>query len=191
MTPVVTVDESYDRGYASDGISRFGAYVRQRAHLFVDDWEPLSPVTFACTVWSIATGPVMAPGYVRVRQEMTVRCTHGEEPGVLIAEVGVRLPWPSGIRGEMRGWYFGQLSQPWDDGEPMLVDPPDDRPTLLIGASVRVPIAEKLLPTPSRFAALDVGVAKRAVAVVCRRVNEQAGPVVELLRTNAAIGAHR
>jgi hypothetical protein len=191
MTPILGIDDAYDRDYAADGISRFGGYVRQRAHLFADDWEPLSPVTFACTVWSIATGPVMVPGYVRVRQGMAVRCAHGEEPGVLIAEVGVRLPWPPGLRAELRGWSSWQLSQGWGDEEPGLVDPPDDRPTLLIGASVRVPIAEKLLPTPSRFAALDVGVAKRAVALVCQHVNEQAGPVVELLRTNVAIGAHR
>lgn len=84
MNPIVSVDDEYDRDNASDGISRFAGYVRQRAHLFVDDWEPLSPVTFAVTVWSIATSPVMTPPYARVSPRVwDIECRHGDESHLL------------------------------------------------------------------------------------------------------------
>lgn len=190
--PLVTVDESYDRHYASDGISRFGAYVRQRAHLFVDDWEPLSPVTFAATVWAIATGPVMSPAYVHSRRDITsVACRNGDEPGVLIAEVNLCLAWPLELTGALDGWTSWQRLRDPDEDEPRFAPPLEDRPALLLGAQMSVPIKADQLPGPSRFAALDVAVAKRAVGVVCRMVNEQAGPVVDLVRAAGAVGDRR
>lgn len=185
MRPIVTVDDAYDRDYASDGISRFGAYVRQRAHLLVDDWEPLSPVTFAVTVWTIASGPMMSPGYVRTRSSIRgVNCRHGDEPGLLIAEVAVALPWPSDLRqsDDLRGWSSTRTPDGYED---------ERHPALLVDGRIRIPISEEELPRPSRFAGLDVGVAKRAVAVVCERVNQQAGPVLARLQATETNGALR
>jgi hypothetical protein len=189
VTSIVSIDDAYDRDYASDGISRFGAYVRQRAHLFVDDWEPLSPVTFAATVWAIASGPLMSPGYVRTRSSVGgVHCRHADEPGLLLAEVDMCLPWSADLRNrsELAGWssWTSTLA-------PELTDPDERRPALLLRACVRVPVHEGLLPNPSRFAALDVTVAKQAVAVICEQVNTRAAPVVALLRSEALIGVGR
>jgi hypothetical protein len=192
MSPIVSVDEDYDRDYAADGISRFGGYVRQRAHLFVDDWEPLSPVTFAVTVWTVANGPVMSPGYVRIRESIGgVSCRHGDEPGLLLAEVDIRLPWPAAMHGAecLGGWgsWSGAGSAVDDESG----QPDERRPALLVSARLRIPIPEALLPVPSRFAGLDVSVAKRAVAVICEQVNAHAGPAVASLRSYHLSGAAR
>ncbi|MGQ0847183.1 MAG: hypothetical protein ACT4QF_23940 [Sporichthyaceae bacterium] len=180
MRPIVAVDDAFDRDYASDGISRFGSYVRQRAHLLVDDWEPLSPVTFAVTVWTIASGPMMSPGYVRTRPTVRgVNCRHADEPGWLLAEVAVALPWPSDLRD-------GADPQGWAVGGPSHAD--ERRPALLVDGRIRIPISQDELPRPSRFAALDVSIAKRAVAVVCDRVNAHAGPVLARLHSTDSNG---
>jgi hypothetical protein len=193
MTPIVGIDDAYDRDYASDGISRFGAYVRQRAHLFVADWEPLTPVTFAVTLWTIATGPVMSPGYVRVRTSVSaVTCRHAEEPGLLLAEVRLRLPRPADRRGAdiVQAWSDWTLTTDVD-GVGTTWSPPDEHcRAALLSARLRVPIREDQLPVPTRFAALDVTGAKRAIAVICEQVNTHAAPVVAALR-GSLIGAAR
>jgi hypothetical protein len=192
--PLAWVDEDYDVDYASDGISRFGSYVRQRAHLFVDDWEPLSAASFAATVWSVATSPVMSPGYVRIRPDVwSLTCFPGEEPGFLLAELEVRVPWPAALRGgqELDGWFSWQRTTSWAHEETMYLEPVGDRRSLLVTSVLRVPIDEGILPTPCRFAALDVSTAKRAISVICTEVNATAGPVVARLRATAPIGAQR
>ncbi len=68
------VDRGYDRDSASDGGSRYGAYVRERLGWFTDagcwEWDDSAP-RFAAVVWRIATGPVMVPGYVRMHPKTT------------------------------------------------------------------------------------------------------------------------
>lgn len=65
------VDGEYDREYAGDGVSRYGAYVRSRLDgSFAECWdgtweEPASRrMAFAAAAWRTAVGPVMSPGYV-------------------------------------------------------------------------------------------------------------------------------
>lgn len=194
MKPLVIIDEADDRESASDGISRFGAYVRQRAHLFVDDWEPLSPVSFAVTVWSVATSPVMSPPYARLGADVWgISCHHGDEPGVLVVDVEVRLPWPIELRDDetMRGWADWARARRRDNDGVQLLDPVQDRVAALFSAHLRVPIHEDLLPLPCRFGALDVVIAKRAVAVVSDQINAIAGPVVAQLRELDSVGGRR
>jgi hypothetical protein len=181
MRPLVVADEAYDRDYASDGLSRFGAYVRQRAHLFVFDWEPLSPAGFASEVWAIAGSPVMSPGYVRVRHDVSgIYCRCADDSFGLVVDVHLRLPWPV-----EPGWASWQrLSDPDEDGQ-TLVAPDEDLLAVLATATVQVPVAEELLPEPGRFAGHDLTIAKRAVGVICRQVNTHAGPVVDRIRSDA------
>jgi hypothetical protein len=57
------IDCEYDRDNASDGVSRYGAYIRQaRFEPWTDNDHAVELAEFA---WRQATGPVMAPGYVR------------------------------------------------------------------------------------------------------------------------------
>ncbi|WP_030255963.1 MULTISPECIES: hypothetical protein [Streptomyces] len=67
---LVIVDDTADRESASDGRSRYGAYIAQHAADFRDDGELLRPVDFAVAAWRTATSPVMAPGYVAVRPDL-------------------------------------------------------------------------------------------------------------------------
>ena len=39
MTGTFWIDHDYDRDRASDGVSRYGAYVRDRGHLFAEIWD--------------------------------------------------------------------------------------------------------------------------------------------------------
>lgn len=192
---IAWTDEYTDRANASDGVSRFGAYIRQRAHLFADDLDSLSPAAFAATVWTIGCSPVMSPGYVRTRNDVwAVTCWCGEEPGILVAGVEVRLPWPPGIRGSdsSSGWVsWARSRSTWDDEAPLLIPPDERQHALLVTGHLRVPVAEELLPAPCPPGALDVMVAKRAVAVIAGQVNAQAGPVLMALQESAAAGARR
>jgi len=67
---VCWIDHDHDRNNASDGVSRYGAYLRDHAHLF-DPWQEApgevtrDPVEFAIAAFQVATGPIMAPGFVR------------------------------------------------------------------------------------------------------------------------------
>ena len=74
----VWIDAAYDRKRASDGLSRYGAYVKQNLSGFAECWdgtfEAGLPVHFAVQAWRVATGPIMAPGFVRYhRRVLSVR----------------------------------------------------------------------------------------------------------------------
>jgi hypothetical protein len=185
---LVWVDDTHDREAASDGVSRYGAYLRDRAHLFDDDGAPLDTVSFAVLAWRTASSPVMAPGYVNLRRDVTaVTCRPGEEPGLLVADVEVRLPWPPDLPwGPMTGWQSWQRTRSWSGDEPdSYADPRrEDRPALLVTAHLRVPVRDDQLQAPrrSRPGRPDTGDAKRVVRTLCRLVNAEAGPRVALLR---------
>jgi hypothetical protein len=183
---LVTVDDADDRERASDGVSRYGFYLRDRAGQFSEGGEPIDPEWHATLVWRIATGPIMAPGYVQVRSDLggvTLRRAE-EEPGLLVADVEVPVDWPDGMRQALgRDW------QSWDTerelgGDRELRYPPrrQEVPALLLTASVQVPIPMGGLPARRVRRGVDTGDAKRVVQAVCRRVNEVAGPAVAALR---------
>ena len=185
---LASVDEAYDRENASDGISRYGAYLRSRAHLFDGGGEPLDRVGFTVLAWQIATGPVMCPGYVRLRSDVqAITCRRAEEIGALTADIEVRLRWPDGLRSTaaLAGWRSWEEPYHWDGELLGYVEPADDKPALLVIARLWVSVQEVALPAPRRHTApgrVDVGDAKRAVAAVCRHVNAAAGPVVAVLQ---------
>jgi hypothetical protein len=185
VTPLIVVDDDYDRAHASDGVSRFGEHLRQRAHLFVEDWEPLSPVSYAATVWSIATAPIMTPAYARVSPAVWgIDCRHSDEPETLMVTLEVRMLWPHDHRDQraLRGWTDWCQAPCWSGSFHQLTEPGEDRPAALFSARLRVPIVQELLPTPVRFGAADVLVAKFAIATIAEQVNAVAGPVVAQLR---------
>lgn len=194
MTPLIVIDEVYDCAHASDGISRLGAYLRRRAQLFADGWEPMVPATFAAAVWGIATSPVMTPPYARVSPAVwDIDCRQGEEPRTLIAEVQVRIPWPVDVReaAALSGWGDWLHAGPWSEGRAQLFEPVDERLAALFTTTLRVPIGEDLLPWPCQYGTLDVAVAKSAIRVIADQVNELAGPVVAELRGSDVARAGR
>ncbi|MEQ4205779.1 hypothetical protein [Actinopolymorpha sp. B9G3] len=180
-TCLVYVDETYDRDYASDGASRYGAYLRSRSHLFIEDGEPLDAVSFAALVWRIGCSPIVSPAYVQLRAPVRSAVCRGSENDseLLVAELELRLPWPAGLSPQglagVRSW---DRDTSWG-GSGQLLDPGDDRPALLYSARLVLPLAHGVdLPAPDRACPVNVGLAKQVVGRACRQINDAAAPIV-------------
>jgi hypothetical protein len=108
--PLWRVDDAHDLDQASDGFSRFGAYLSTRTHDLDLEWSAPADraFSFACWAWRIATPPVMSPGYVRLGPaiESAILWRDSYE-GLPAAAVTVCAPLPPALaatRGGWRGW---------------------------------------------------------------------------------------
>lgn len=185
-TTLALVDNDYDRANASDGISRYGAYLAQHPRDFTAwDPEPLSPSEFAVAAWRIATSPIMSPGYVRTRPDLDAITADFTEDGpgavltvrvpLLHGDLGTRLPY------EWRDWMPEHNRH--DGRYPEWIAPDGQYPSVLATAEVRVPVAEALLPVPKHLRGPGLAAdARAAVFTLTELVNTKAGPVVERLR---------
>ncbi|GAB2722264.1 hypothetical protein [Kitasatospora kifunensis] len=145
-------DDAYDRENASDGRSRFGAYLDQHAHWFNEDGYPLEPGEFAAAAWRLATSPVMSPGYVRIRPDLANVTPHLTDDRALFLRVEVPLRQsvlasrPAGLADWTR-----ERPTPWDTGTwPTLVEPYQlGRPALLTAATLLLPFPHEYLIEPA------------------------------------------
>ena len=178
------LDESFDREHAPDGISRYGAEVRQRVGEFADAWGDIAPVTFALTAWRLATG--LSPGYVRWhRRILAARCLRSPWDGSLICEVSLVSPWPAELTWTRqwwrdRGWrdwpqLFGQYVPP---SEQDLTRSPHLRASLLVQAPVGL---DDLPPAPEGPDDDLEQTARIAVAAVARELNDLLVPLIAQL----------
>lgn len=113
MTPTSTtlpflIGRTYDAEMASDGDSRYGHYVREAAandrYAWDLDGEDDRRRQFAALAWRAATGPVMAPGYVRYHHLISgasVRRSNWD--GTLVASVSLLTPPPAALA-RLRQW---------------------------------------------------------------------------------------
>ena len=109
------VEREYDHTNASDGVSRYGAYVRERLDWFRDAecWEDDGSASFAAVAWRIATGPVMTPGYVRCHPKVIrAQVERSDWDGSLLASVDLIAPWPHVLRCS-RDWRDGKWWRDW------------------------------------------------------------------------------
>lgn len=187
-TKLVSVDEVGDRTGASNGYSRYGAYVEARPtefHEFEDPQTPLSADEFAAAAWRVATPPVLI-GYVMVRPDLDSITTTFTENGDLVVRVAVPL-WFSDLPGDRRPRY------PWQDWTTQYdistrdekyrrtVEPEikADRPAVLTMANVVIPTANWDLPAPQHTKGRGlVDEAQAVVREIARQVNAHAGPMV-------------
>jgi len=173
-----------DQGSASDGVSRYGAYLRQHLELF-EGCE--SATEFALASWLVATGPMMSPGFVSVRADLGIELRFDPDgEGLLLAVVSVpvglddlrtyRLP-------EVGTW---QRTRTWAEKESY------EQPRAKLGKVAVLPTlavqvvidAEQLPAVP---AALDGSTehriaSVRAVNAVIGELTRSAEPVVDQLR---------
>lgn len=188
---LVRIDDDYDREYADDGVSRFGAYLRQRPKEFRDSWrdEPApvgDPEEFAWLAWRVATTPVMSPGYVRFRSDLHGIALHrDDDDGSLYADVRVPLQHHHIGGGSKRfpyAWQDWETERNFGDGEyPSLLEPrPSERPSVLASVVVRVPGQKWTgLVTPTAYEGrILLDEARETLAAVVRNVNADAGPIV-------------
>jgi hypothetical protein len=183
---VCWIDPDYDRASASDGVSRYGAYVRDYARLF-DPWQEApdgvttAPVEFAMAAFQVATGPIMSPGYVRWHGRV---CGYGVErsdhDGCLV--VSVTLATPAPVR--LPGWAWRGWERDFHDH---YLGPEDRGPVALARLELRWPLNTDQLHRPARPRVPgqpNLVDATTAVAVVVGSVNDTAGPVLAALEGN-------
>jgi hypothetical protein len=176
---VCWIDRDHDRANASDGVSRYGAYLRDHAHLFnlwgeAPDGVTADPVEFAIAAFKVATGPIMSPGYLRWHGRV---CDHSagrsEDDDRLLLSVTLAVPSPVRLPWDWRGWER--------DFHDRYLEPDDRRPVGLAQLELRWPVPTDQVPTPTR--PRRPGVPNRrdatgAVAVLVEQVNATVGPVL-------------
>jgi hypothetical protein len=113
---LLLIDDDYDRTRASDGFSRYGAYLAMRLPAVADgDPEVLTdPIRWAAFAWASATVPVMCPGYVTWNDPIEDIELNWDD-GRLGAEIVLRTPLAARLDG-WRGWerdLCGNLVEPW------------------------------------------------------------------------------
>jgi hypothetical protein len=183
---VCWIDREHDRASASDGVSRYGAYLRDHSRLF-DPWAEApngitrDPVDFAIAAFKVATGPIMAPGLVRWHGRVCDYAATWREPDAgLLLSVTLAAPSPGRLPWHWRGWerdFHGDWLEP-DDG----------RPVGLTRLELRWPVPSDQLPTPRqprRPGVPNLADATGAVAVLVEQVNATVGPIL------ADLEAHR
>ena len=170
-----TFNDAEDRDRASDGVSRYGAYLRQHADRFTGwDGEPVTgdPVQFAAAAWRVATSPVMAPPYLdwTVERVQSVAFTGSEHDAALIARVQVAVPRPAALAG-VRGFADWDRGDRWNRG---YHTPADDvlacRPAMLVSALMvfHIPTADLYAPSgaPDRLTVTDAKASVRRLAAL-------------------------
>jgi hypothetical protein len=182
---VCWIDLDDDRAYASDGQSRYGAYVRDHARLF-DPWQDApdgvttDPVEFAVAAFRVATGPIMSPGFVRWHPRVYGYGTErNDQDGRLVVSVTLATPAPLRLPGyTWRGWER--------DFHDRFLEPEDRGPVALARLELRWPLAVDQLHRPARPRVPgqpNLVDAKAAVAVLVGSANHTAGPVLAALET--------
>jgi hypothetical protein len=187
-SPLLWIDHEHDRTSASDGVSRYGAYLRQRAAWFRDlD----TPAQFAATAWRVATSPVMTPGLVRVRPDLGGVTLGFDEAGEGILRVTVRVPLTHRrLRGAndrlgypVADWH---IERTWDPDGVRYEEPRASRnhAAVLVTAAVIIPINTAHLPhlDIEDCDPVDHTAATRAVLELVTQINKNGGPLVGALR---------
>jgi hypothetical protein len=183
---VCWIDPDYDRANASDGVSRYGAYVRDYARLF-DPWQDApdgvttDPVEFAIAAFRVATGPIMSPGLVRWHPRVYgYGLDRNDLDGRLVVSVTLATPAPLRLPGwAWRGWER-------DFGDRFL-EPEDRGPVALARLELRWPLAVDQLHRPGRPRVPgrpNLVDATTAVAAVVGSANHTAGPVLTALEAS-------
>jgi hypothetical protein len=177
---VCWIDADWDRARASDGVSRYGAYLRGHTEAFAPLHGPdaggitLDAGEFAAAALRVATGPIMSPGYVRWHPRVLDHTVgHGQdpEPGRLVCGVTLAISLPRWLGSPWRGWTQ-YLGRDW-------VEPGEDRHAALARLELRWPLATSTLPRPRATPGEpNLRDAKAAVAALVAAVNATAGPVL-------------
>ncbi len=129
------VDRDYNREHASDGTSRYGAYLRDATF---EPWtDNDQAVEWAVFAWQRATSPVMSPGYVRYHPRvLSAHLERSGWDGSLVAGVDLVSPWPDQLTKTLvRAVRLGETDIA-------------ARPYLLTTISLQFAVPSGSLPTP-------------------------------------------
>jgi hypothetical protein len=196
------VDRDYDREHASDGISRYGAYLRDATF---EPWTDTDQaVEWAVFAWEQATGPVMSPGYVRYHPRvLAARLERSGWDGSLVAGVTLVSSWPEQLtRALIRAVRLGGREAYWQDwptdyrgGNTCYYEPNEEdvaaRPYLLATLSLQFTVPSAALPASPATPTALLSAGQQAVAVVVAELNRIVGPVLSAGRGHASDPAGR
>lgn len=195
------IEHKHDRTAASDGLSRYGVYVRQRiTRGFAECWDGTYKdrlaERFAALAWHTATTPVMAPPYADWRSPvLSARLGPDTDSGSdgLIATVEIAAQWPGGLRDARghaggRSWYSWKRERSYD-GEEYFRAPYEDEVArggyyALTTLRLFFPVPVRLLPSApdaSHRRGEVEETACHAVAALVDELNRVTGPVIEAL----------
>jgi hypothetical protein len=183
------IDREYDREHASDGVSRYGAYVRQG---MFDPWtDEGRHIELAVFAWRQATTPVMAPGYVRRHQRIiAARLERSDWDGSLLAMVNLVIHQPKPLS-YLRSNDGRTVWQDWPSDHDFWIDrtvwyePGGEDLSrsryLLCTASLRFAVPSDGLPEPpaSESQSALVFASRQSVTVVVDQLNAAVGPVLQ------------
>ena len=147
---------------------------------------------FAAAAWSTATGPVMAPGYVRHHSRVLAgRVALNGWDGTLNGLVRLVTPWPQPLA-QSRAWHSGDSC--WEDwpigpfggGKVYYREPDDDEMTarqyLMASAALIFPLSAQALPAAPAGPRDDLeDRARQAVRVLVAAIDGVVAPVIETL----------
>jgi hypothetical protein len=182
---VCWVDIDWDREFASDRVSRYGAYLRGHAELF-EPWQDegpggitTEPGPFAVAAFRVATGPIMSPGYVCWHPRVLGHeVSYGDDPDPrrLVCKVTLATSLPLWLGSPWRSWteYMGRDWREPDEG----------RHAALASLVLRWPLPVTALPEPDkpiRPGVPNLGDAKASVRALVAAINATAGPVLATL----------
>jgi hypothetical protein len=195
MADAFWIDYEYDSDKADRaGGSRFNNYIRLNEGWFADcwDWPETAAANFAATVWRVATGPVMSPGYVREHPRiLRAALERSDWDGKLLACVDVITPVPEALR-QSSEWGGGRWWRDWPaeslTGREAYYEPSGEDlardPYILPSVSLRwaVPMVRVLTPPAARPALPELrSAAKRCVEDLVAELNATVNPVLAQL----------
>jgi hypothetical protein len=187
---VCWVDADWDRSHASDGVSRYGAYLRSHTNLF-DPWHgqdapdgiTRDPGEFAVAAFEVATGPIMSPGYVCWHPRvLDHQVSYGDDPDPrrLVLKVTLATALPLWLGSPWWSWTE-YLGRDWSE-------PDEDRHAALASLALRWPLPVTSLPQPTgpaRPGQPNLADAKASVRALVAAINTTAGPVLARLEGGA------
>ena len=183
------IDRDYDRSLASDGISRYGAYLRDATF---EPWtDNDQAVEWAAFAWRRATSPVMSPGYVRYHPRvLAAQLERSSWDGSLAVGVNLVSPWPEEIKTPLASSVrLGERDAYWQDwptesrgGITCYYEPSEAdvvaRPYMLATLSLQFTVPSAELPEPPATSADLLSAGQQAVAVVVAELNRIVSPVL-------------
>ena len=177
---LVRVDHEYDRRNADTRSgSRFGSYVSAREQELNEE-DRTDRAEFTAWAWRIATPPVMSPGYVDIRPDLSVTFGRDEDSNPFV-KVVVPLPHQALVSEHRPGYEVGDWEAPYGHGEsyrqlwaPAFIK----RTAVLASATMLVPAKDWDLFVPSGGAEQLVDDAQLAVETAARLINSYVGPQV-------------
>ena len=189
------VDRDYDREHADTGSgSRYAHYVHQHPPFkpWTDNDQDVELAVFA---WERATGPIMAPGYVRRHPRiLAARLERNDWNGSLAATVDLITGWPAELRQQWpahpgtQGWLSWPTENLFASASIRYLDPSGEdltkAPYMLPSVSLRFAVTLTAdLPVQEEYPRLEYA-CEQAITLVVAALNRVVNPVIEALESS-------